>query len=100
MVLNPPRKGIQAAALEAVLAAGAPRIIYVRASRAAWRAISTDWLLLIIELSRFSLFDMFPQTEEVETLVLLRKMMLRRTRACMATKMPRANLNRVKDLQY
>ena len=74
MVLNPPRKGIKAAALEAVLAAGAPRdyLCFLRA-RAAWRAISTGLVAANYRVEQIQPFDMFPQTEEVETLVLLRK---------------------------
>ena len=73
MVLNPPRKGIKAAALEAVLAAGAPRIIYVSCES---RSLARDLDRLVAanyRVEQIQPFDMFPQTEEVETLVLLRK---------------------------
>jgi 23S rRNA (uracil-5-)-methyltransferase RumA len=73
IVLNPPRKGIQPAALEAILAARSPKIIYV----------SCDPKTLARDLDRFvwagyalravEPFDMFPQTEEVETMALLTK---------------------------
>ena len=73
LVCNPPRKGIQAAALATMLAANVPRILYV----------SCDPTTLARDLDRFVLagyrpaaihpFDMFPQTEEVETLALLDK---------------------------
>ena len=73
MVLNPPRKGIKAAALEAVLAAGTPRIIYVSCEP---RSLARDLDRLVAanyRVEQIQPFDMFPQTEEVETLVLLRK---------------------------
>ena len=73
MVLNPPRKGIKAAALAAVLAAGAPRIIYVSCEP---RSLARDLDRLVAanyRVEQIQPFDMFPQTEEVETLVLLRK---------------------------
>jgi 23S rRNA (uracil1939-C5)-methyltransferase len=73
MVLNPPRKGVKAAALEAVLAAGAPRIIYVSCEP---RSLARDLDRLVAanyRVEQIQPFDMFPQTEEVETLVLLRK---------------------------
>ena len=73
MVLNPPRKGIKAAALEAVLASGAPRIIYVSCEP---RSLARDLDRLVAanyRVEQIQPFDMFPQTEEVETLVLLRK---------------------------
>ncbi len=71
IVCNPPRKGLQPRALEAMLAAGAPKIIYV----------SCDPVTLARDLDRLAgdgyrlaglqAFDMFPQTEEVETIALL-----------------------------
>ena len=73
MVLNPPRKGIKAAALEALLASGAPRIIYVSCEP---RSLARDLDRLVAanyRVEQIQPFDMFPQTEEVETLVLLRK---------------------------
>ncbi|HVR17034.1 MAG TPA: 23S rRNA (uracil(1939)-C(5))-methyltransferase RlmD, partial [Candidatus Limnocylindrales bacterium] len=73
MVLNPPRKGIKAAALEAVLAASVPRIIYVSCEP---RSLARDLDRLVAanyRVEQIQPFDMFPQTEEVETLVLLRK---------------------------
>jgi len=72
-VLNPPRKGIKAAAMEAVLAAGAPRIIYVSCDP---RSLARDLEKLVgasYRMSRIQPFDMFPQTDEVETVVVLAK---------------------------
>lgn len=71
MVLNPPRKGIKPAALDAVLAAGAPRIIYVSCeprslARDLDRLLAADYRVVNIQP-----FDMFPQTAEVETVVVL-----------------------------
>lgn len=73
IALNPPRKGLQATALAAVLEVGAPKLIYVscepkslardldRLSEANYRVV------------QIHPFDMFPQTEEVENVVLLIK---------------------------
>ena len=73
MVVNPPRKGVQPAAMEAVLAAGAPKIVYV----------SCEPKSLARDLQRMSTagyyvrqiqpFDMFPQTDQVESVALLEK---------------------------
>ncbi len=73
IVCNPPRKGLQPQALEAMLKVGAPKIIYV----------SCDPVTLARDLNRFSdegygltglqPFDMFPQTEEVETVARLER---------------------------
>ena len=73
IVLNPPRKGIKPAAMEAVLAAGAPRIIYVSCEP---RSLARDLEKLVganYRIDRIQPFDMFPQTDEVETVVLLAK---------------------------
>jgi len=70
-VVNPPRKGLQPDAAAALIALGAPRIIYVscnpetlardldKFSEHGWRA------------SALQPFDMFPQTDQVETVALL-----------------------------
>lgn len=73
LVLNPPRKGVQPAAMDALLDLAAPATIYV----------SCNPQSLARDLQRFMqggycvqevhLFDMFPQTAQVETVVLLSK---------------------------
>jgi 23S rRNA (uracil1939-C5)-methyltransferase len=73
IVLNPPRKGVQPAAMEAIVEFGAPNLIYV----------SCEPMTLARDLDRFvdagyrtdglALFDMFPQTEQVESVTLLTK---------------------------
>jgi 23S rRNA (uracil1939-C5)-methyltransferase len=71
IVVNPPRKGIQPDAMAALLPLKTPRIIYV----------SCEPATLARDLDRFSgsgyrvaslqSFDMFPQTDQVETVVLI-----------------------------
>jgi 23S rRNA (uracil1939-C5)-methyltransferase len=71
VVLNPPRKGVQAAALAAVLEAGAPKLIYVSCEP---RSLARDLDRLVAANYRvvdIQPFDMFPQTKEVENVVLL-----------------------------
>jgi len=73
IVVNPPRKGLQSRALEAIFAVNSSKIIYV----------SCDPVTLARDLDRLTEngyrptalqpFDMLPQTEEVETLALLEK---------------------------
>jgi 23S rRNA (uracil1939-C5)-methyltransferase len=73
MVLNPPRKGIQSAAMEAILAANAARIIYVSCDP---KSLARDLNLIVnagYGMRHVQPFDMFPQTAEVETVVLLVK---------------------------
>ncbi|MGH7873700.1 MAG: 23S rRNA (uracil(1939)-C(5))-methyltransferase RlmD [Candidatus Binatia bacterium] len=73
IVVNPPRKGVQSAALDAIVATGAPRLIYVSCEP---RSLARDLDRLIgarYRITQVQPFDMFPQTEEVETVVLLNK---------------------------
>jgi 23S rRNA (uracil1939-C5)-methyltransferase len=72
-VLNPPRKGIQPTALPALLAVNAGKIVYVSCDP---RSLARDLDRLIAAgytVRWVQPFDMFPQTEGVETAVLLRK---------------------------
>jgi 23S rRNA (uracil1939-C5)-methyltransferase len=73
LVLNPPRKGLQPGATDAVLAVNAARIIYVSCEP---HSLSRDLDKLVqagYRILRLQSFDMFPQTEQVETVVLLEK---------------------------
>jgi 23S rRNA (uracil1939-C5)-methyltransferase len=73
IVVNPPRKGLQPAALAAIIDAGAPRIVYVSCD-AASLARDLDQLLEIgYRLGDLKCFDMFPQTDQVETVAALVK---------------------------
>ena len=66
MILNPPRKGLQPAAMEAVLDLAAPKLIYVSCAP---RSLARDLDRLIAanyRIEHIQAFDMFPQTEEVE----------------------------------
>ena len=72
-VVNPPRKGIQPAALAALLSFNAPRLIYVSCEP---RSLARDLDRLVTahyRVAEIQPFDMFPQTEEVESVVLLTK---------------------------
>lgn len=71
VVVNPPRKGIQPAALEALLNFNAPRLIYVSCEP---RSLARDLDKLVkanYRIAQIQPFDMFPQTEEVESVVRL-----------------------------
>ena len=73
VVLNPPRKGVQPTALEAALAVNAPKLIYVSCNA---NSLARDLDKLIAQhyrVRRLQPFDMFPQTEQVETVALLEK---------------------------
>ncbi len=73
VVLNPPRKGVQPAAMEATIAVNAPKLIYVSCNP---NSLARDLGKLVgqnYRLRRLQPFDMFPQTEQVETVVLLEK---------------------------
>jgi 23S rRNA (uracil-5-)-methyltransferase RumA len=73
VVVNPPRKGLQAAALAALLELGAPRLIYVSCDPA---SLARDLEKLVqagYGIQSVQPFDMFPQTAEVENVVLLQR---------------------------
>jgi 23S rRNA (uracil1939-C5)-methyltransferase len=71
LVVNPPRKGIQPAALTSLIELQAPRIVYVSCEPA---TLARDLDQLVdhgYKIRRLQSFDMFPQTEQVETVALL-----------------------------
>ena len=73
MVLNPPRKGVQPAAMSAIVHFNAAKLIYVSCEP---RSLARDLDRLVAanyRVIQIQPFDMFPQTEEVETVVLLSK---------------------------
>ncbi|MGH7824838.1 MAG: 23S rRNA (uracil(1939)-C(5))-methyltransferase RlmD [Candidatus Binatia bacterium] len=73
VVLNPPRKGVQPAAMEAILAVKAPKIIYVSCEP---KSLARDLDRLVTQgyrIVRLQPLDMFPQTEQVENVVLLER---------------------------
>jgi 23S rRNA (uracil1939-C5)-methyltransferase len=74
MIINPPRKGVQPAAMERIETIAVPRIIYVSCNPQS-QARDLDRLVQGgYALRSLQPFDMFPQTEEVETVALLEKM--------------------------
>ena len=73
IVLNPPRKGVQGEAMNALLAIGARQVIYVSCEA---KSLARDLAKLVhhgYRVRHIQPFDMFPQTEEVETVVKLEK---------------------------
>ena len=73
VVVNPPRKGIQAAALPALVDCNPAKLIYVSCdprtlARDLARLAAADYRIVSIQP-----FDMFPQTVEVEAIALLEK---------------------------
>jgi 23S rRNA (uracil1939-C5)-methyltransferase len=73
ITLNPPRHGLQPAAMEAVVQLGAPKLIYVSCAP---RSLARDldrFVTANYRIERLQSFDMFPQTREVETVALLTK---------------------------
>lgn len=72
VVLDPPRSGCDKRVLDAVIKSAPKKIIYVSCNPA---TLSRDFALLSprYEITRLTPFDMFPQTPNVETLVVLAK---------------------------
>jgi 23S rRNA (uracil1939-C5)-methyltransferase len=73
VVLNPPRKGVQPQAMDAMLALGARKVIYVSCEPTSLARDLDRLVNLGHRLIRLQPFDMFPQTEQVETVALLEK---------------------------
>jgi 23S rRNA (uracil1939-C5)-methyltransferase len=73
IVLNPPRKGVQPEAMAAIIGFNAPKLIYISCEP---RSLARDLDRLVAanyRVEHIQPFDMFPQTEEVETVALLAK---------------------------
>lgn len=71
MVIDPPRKGCDPAALQAILASGVPRLIYISCDPA---TLARDCKILAqggLYPQQVQPVDMFPHTGHVETVVLL-----------------------------
>ena len=74
MVIDPPRKGCDPAALQAILVSGVPRLIYISCDPA---TLARDCKLLAqggLYPRQVQPVDMFPHTGHVETVVLLSKL--------------------------
>ena len=72
-ILNPPRQGVQTAAMEAVLELEAPKLIYVSCAPHSLARDLDRFVAANYRINQIQAFDMFPQTKEVETAVLLDK---------------------------
>jgi 23S rRNA (uracil1939-C5)-methyltransferase len=73
LIANPPRKGLQAPALDVIETLGVRRMIYVSCSpqtqaRDLDRLIRSGYVLRSLQP-----FDMFPQTDQVETVAVLER---------------------------
>jgi 23S rRNA (uracil1939-C5)-methyltransferase len=73
VVVNPPRKGMRPAALAATVNLQAPRIIYVSCEAASLARDLEQLLQHGYRVRELRCFDMFPQTDQVETVAALQK---------------------------
>jgi 23S rRNA (uracil1939-C5)-methyltransferase len=71
VVLNPPRKGVQPAAMDALIALKAPRVIYVSCNPESLARDLDRLAAHSYRIERIEPFDLFPQNEQVETVALL-----------------------------
>jgi 23S rRNA (uracil1939-C5)-methyltransferase len=71
VIVNPPRKGLQPAVLQSVAALHAKRIIYVSCEPATLARDLDQLTPYGYRARQLKAFDMFPQTEQVETVALL-----------------------------
>jgi 23S rRNA (uracil-5-)-methyltransferase RumA len=72
-VLNPPRKGIQPGAFKALISLSTPRILYVSCDPTTLARDLDQFVQEGYQVRDLRCFDMFPQTDQVETLALLLK---------------------------
>ncbi|PKN77891.1 MAG: 23S rRNA (uracil(1939)-C(5))-methyltransferase RlmD [Candidatus Cloacimonetes bacterium HGW-Cloacimonetes-1] len=73
IILDPPRKGIEASTIDFISAAGIPQVVYVSCNP---MTLARDLKLFLqagYELDELQPFDMFPQTWHVETVAVLHK---------------------------
>jgi 23S rRNA (uracil1939-C5)-methyltransferase len=73
VVANPPRKGVQPAALNALIALKASRLVYVSCEPASLARDLDQLAQQGYRVSGLRCFDMFPQTDQVETVAVLVK---------------------------
>ena len=71
IVINPPRKGVQPAAMSAILEFGAAKLVYVSCEPTTLARDLDRLATAGYTTERLALFDMFPQTEQVESVALL-----------------------------
>jgi 23S rRNA (uracil-5-)-methyltransferase RumA len=72
VVVNPPRKGVQPEAMAALLSLQPSRMIYVSCEPATLARDLDRFIINGYRVSAIQPFDMFPQTEQVETVVLMK----------------------------
>ena len=73
VVLNPPRKGLSPEAFSAVVQVNAPKLMYVSCSPQTLARDLDRFSQAGYAVGRIQSFDMFPQTDQVETLALIEK---------------------------
>ena len=73
VVLNPPRKGLSREAFSAVANVNAPKLVYVSCSPQTLARDLNRFSQAGYAVGRIQPFDMFPQTDQVETLALIEK---------------------------
>ena len=74
IVVDPPRAGIEPAALDALVKMGAPSLIYVSCDPATLARDARRLIRAGYELAQATPFDLFPQTYHIETIALFRKL--------------------------
>lgn len=73
MMLNPPRRGLSSAALDAVRAVQIPKLVYISCSPGTLARDLDRLGQAGYGVERVQPFDMFPQTDQVETVALIEK---------------------------
>jgi 23S rRNA (uracil1939-C5)-methyltransferase len=73
VVVDPPRAGLEPQALSQLISFAAPRIVYVSCDPATLARDLAQLCAKMYKVQEIHLFDMFPQTYHIETLVHLER---------------------------
>jgi 23S rRNA (uracil1939-C5)-methyltransferase len=73
IVVNPPRKGLSVETFAAILATKTPKIIYISCAPTTLARDLDRFTVEGYHVHRVQPFDMFPQTNKVETIALLER---------------------------
>lgn len=71
VIVDPPRSGLSDAACDAVIRAGAPRVVYVSCDAATLARDAARLLAAGYQIASLRAFDFFPSTAHIETVVVL-----------------------------
>lgn len=97
LILDPPREGINPKALGKILHYGVPHIVYISCKPSSLVRDLQSFCLAGYQIKKFCCVDMFPQTEHVESCVLLERVSNRKADSYVKLNVKMADYYRIKD---